>query len=117
MARAVLEARGIAERVKVNLITPRQVRILRQLLQKANRGENTRGLVAMDPGKNADAEVIAAATRSDKEILLERIVIRPDAPGPQGCGEPGGLRLLQRGQRLTKILSACFFHGRMARRS
>src|SRR5476651_731356 len=72
MARAVLEAGRIAKRIDVNLITPRQVGIVRQLLQKTNRRENTRSLIAMNAGKNADPEVIAPATRSDKKILFER---------------------------------------------
>jgi len=77
--------------------------------------ENTRSLVAMHAGKNADAKIIAAAARSHEEDLFQKKVVWADAPGTEPGGKPRGLRFLECSERLTKILSACFFHNGTAR--
>jgi len=114
MTCAVLEARRIAERIDVNLITPRDVGIFRQLLEKPNGGKDTRSLVAMNTRKNADAEIIAASARPDKKILFERILMYIGVPSSESGGEPWCPRLVQRGQRLAEISLRFFFQGRIA---
>jgi hypothetical protein len=111
MPGGVLVAGRIAQRVDVELVATGDGGLGLEQLEEADGGQNARGLVTMDTGKEGNAEVLPAAAWADEKILLKGVGVLVLLPVAQGVGNPEMPIFVEGEEELAQVSAARFGGG------